>query len=62
MQGPSKTMTLDEIKMDSDKLATGMKQLDDSARMSTGAVGDGFKKISAEADNLYYDSTASNRG
>jgi len=44
-------LTLDEIKMDSDKLATGMKQLDDSARMSTGAVGDGFKKISAEADN-----------
>ena len=43
-------LTLDEIKMDSDKLARGMKELDDAARMSAGAVGDGFKKISGEAD------------
>jgi len=44
-------LTLDDIKRDSDQLAAGLKQLDDSARMSAGAVGDGFKKVSAEVDN-----------
>ena len=44
-------LTLDEIKMDSEKLADGMKRLDDAARMSTGAIGDGFKKVSKETDN-----------
>lgn len=44
-------LTLDDITRDSDQLAQGLKQLDDSARMSTGSVGDGFKKVSAEADN-----------
>ena len=44
-------LTLDDIKRDSDELAAGLKQLDDSARMSAGAVGDGFKKVSAEVDN-----------
>jgi uncharacterized alkaline shock family protein YloU len=44
-------LTLDDIKRDSDELAAGLKQLDDSARMSAGSVGDGFKKVSAEVDN-----------
>ena len=44
-------LTLDEIKMDSSQLADGMKALDTAARQSAGEVGDGFKKISAEADN-----------
>ena len=44
-------LTLDDIKMDSDQLAAGMKELDDAARMSTGSIGDGFKKVAAETDN-----------
>jgi len=44
-------LTLDDITRDSDQLAAGLKQLDDSARMSAGSVGDGFKKVSAEVDN-----------
>lgn len=41
-------LTLDDIKAGSDQLAAGMKNLDDAARMSTGSVGDGMKKM---ADN-----------
>lgn len=43
-------LTLDDIKMDSDMLAQGMKDLDDAARMSTGSVGDGFQKVSRDVD------------
>ena len=43
-------LTLDDIKMDSDKLATGMKDLDDAARQSSGAVGDGFRKVAEAGD------------
>jgi len=43
-------LTLDDIKMDSDLLAQGMKDLDDAARMSTGSVGDGFQKVSRDVD------------
>ena len=44
-------LTLDEIKMDSGQLADGLKALDTAGRQSSGAVGDGFKKMSAAADN-----------
>lgn len=44
-------LTLDDIKMESDKLAAGMKDLDDAARQSTGAVGDGMKRIGTETEN-----------
>ncbi|MBP6728126.1 MAG: hypothetical protein KA129_00770, partial [Microthrixaceae bacterium] len=43
-------LTLDDITRDSDQLAAGLKQLDDSARMSAGAVGDGFKKVADNSD------------
>ena len=38
-------LTLDDVKRDSDLLADGLKQLDASARQSTGSVGDGLKKV-----------------
>lgn len=44
-------LTLDDVKRDSDLLAAGMKDLDDASRMSTGAVGDGFRKVAGEVDN-----------
>lgn len=43
-------LTLTDIVRDSDLLAQGMKDLDDAARMSTGSIGDGFKKVAVEAD------------
>ncbi|MEQ1700363.1 MAG: hypothetical protein ABMA25_09645 [Ilumatobacteraceae bacterium] len=43
-------LTLTDIKRDSDLLANGMKDLDDAARMGSGSIGDGFKKVSREVD------------
>lgn len=43
-------LTLDDVKRDSELLAAGMKDLDESARMSSGAVGDGMKKMATSAD------------
>ena len=44
-------LTLDDVKRDSGELAQGMKDLDDAARMGTGAVGDGMRKMATETDN-----------
>ena len=43
-------LTLDDIKRDSDELAAGLKQLDATARQSTGSVGDGMRKMATDAD------------
>lgn len=43
-------LTLDDIKMDSDSLATGLLDLDDAARRGTGSVGDGMRKVAGETE------------
>jgi hypothetical protein len=43
-------LTLDDVVRDSDLLAQGMRDLDDAARMGTGAVGDGMRKVATTTD------------
>lgn len=43
-------LSYDDIKVDSEQLAQALKDRDDVLRQSTGQVGDGFKKVAAEAD------------
>ena len=44
-------LTHDDIRASSDELAAALKQRDDVLRQSAGEIGDGFRKVSAEADN-----------